>query len=123
MEDLLRGLRVLVVDDMILPAMDIAAMIEDAGGVVVGPVATTDEGLALAADDIDAAVLDYRLYHETSLPLAHALMENGTPFVMSTAYGIDALPPELREVPQLEKPFRKDQLGHVLRYLSGLPQA
>ena len=53
------GRRVLVVEDESLVAMLLETILEDMGCLAVGPAATVDEGLRMAADEaVDAALLD-----------------------------------------------------------------
>jgi DNA-binding response OmpR family regulator len=68
---LLDGLRVLVVEDDPIIALDVTSSLARAGATVVGPAYT----VALALDLIDcspieAAVLDYRLEAGTASPIA-----------------------------------------------------
>jgi DNA-binding response OmpR family regulator len=59
---LLNGIRILIVEDEPLIALDIEGTLEDAGAVVCGSARTVAQALALINDKaFDAAVLDYRL--------------------------------------------------------------
>jgi DNA-binding NtrC family response regulator len=78
----LEGLRVLVVDDEMIIALDIECMLREAGAVVIGPACDVAEGLALArGESLSVAVLDVRLGAGTVEPLAEALFDRGVPFV------------------------------------------
>jgi CheY-like chemotaxis protein len=103
----LKGLRVLVVEDMLLVADVISDGLLSQGCEVVGPVARLDRALALAREaPLDGAVLDVNLAGERSVPIAEALAERGIPFVFVTGYDAESvLPPEFRAVPRLSKPF------------------
>jgi CheY-like chemotaxis protein len=58
----LTGLRVLVVEDEFLIALDLLAILDDLGCVALGPAPTVAEALhLLAADPPDAALLDMNL--------------------------------------------------------------
>jgi DNA-binding response OmpR family regulator len=88
----LRGRRILVVEDEALIAMLIEDGLLDEGAKVVGPARTVDEALLLidqAASDggLDAAVLDFRLEGEVVLPVADRLAVLHVPFVFATGYG------------------------------------
>lgn len=62
MGQLLKGQRILVVEDNFVMALDLSQMVEELGGAVVGPVGRLDEGMALAqSNDIDGAILDVDL--------------------------------------------------------------
>ena len=59
---LLLGLRILVVEDDAIIALDIAGTLADAGATVIGPVYRVAPALdLLKTSTIDIAVLDYRL--------------------------------------------------------------
>ncbi|MBB5700260.1 DNA-binding NtrC family response regulator [Ochrobactrum daejeonense] len=54
--------RVLVVEDEIFVALDVAATVEDANGTVLGPVGTVRQAIDLInCNDVDAAILDVNL--------------------------------------------------------------
>jgi DNA-binding response OmpR family regulator len=81
----LSGVRVLVVEDDALLAMDLEETLIDAGAVVVGVCQTLDEGMARANDDDFAvAVLDFSLGSDNVSPLARRLVRRGLPFVLYT---------------------------------------
>ncbi|SDB15918.1 response regulator [Belnapia rosea] len=116
----LNGRRVLVVEDEALVAMLVEDALLDAGALVLGPVATVAEALALLERDMpDVAVLDLNLAGETSTPVADALAARGVPFVVATGYGADGLPPGHAEVPVLAKPYDPDDLTTALGRLCG----
>ena len=81
----LNGVRVLVVEDDTLLAMDLKETLIDAGAVVVGVCQTLDEGMARANDnDFAVAVLDFSLGPDTVSPLARRLVRRGLPFILYT---------------------------------------
>ena len=81
----LSGVRVLVVEDDLLLAMDLKETLVDAGAIVVGMCQTLDEGMARANDDDFAvAVLDFSLGSDTASPLARRLVRRGVPFILYT---------------------------------------
>jgi DNA-binding NtrC family response regulator len=78
----LEGLRVLVVDDEMIIALDIECTLEEAGAVVIGPAHDVAEALALVrGQSLSVAVLDVRLGGATVEPVAEALFDRGVPFV------------------------------------------
>jgi DNA-binding response OmpR family regulator len=83
--DRLSGVRVLVVEDDSLLAMDLEATLVEAGAVVVDLCQTLDQAM-LRADTADfaVAVLDFGLGSETVSPLARRLVNRGVPFVLYT---------------------------------------
>lgn len=83
--DQLGGVRVLVVEDDALLAMDLEATLVSAGAVVVGLCQTVDEAMLRAdAGDFAVAVLDFGLGSETVSPVARRLVNRGVPFVLYT---------------------------------------
>ncbi|OLS08116.1 response regulator receiver protein, partial [Brucella abortus] len=54
--------RILVVEDEVFVALDVAATVEDANGTVVGPVGTVRQAIDLInRQEVDAAILDVNL--------------------------------------------------------------
>jgi CheY-like chemotaxis protein len=78
---------VLVVEDELLIAMELDAVLQEAGFTVVGPVSSVGEALdAIQAEHLDAAVLDVSLYGQRVTPVAEVLLSINTPFVLTSAY-------------------------------------
>jgi CheY-like chemotaxis protein len=98
-------LKVLVVEDESIVALDIETMLEEMGCVVVASVPRLRKALDLAgALDFDLAVLDINLAGEVVYPLAFRLADRGTPFLFTTGYSTSSLPSELSNRPLLRKP-------------------
>ena len=115
MSALLDGIRVLVVEDEFLVALDLEAMIRDLGGTVAGPVAHLDAArTVLLQEKINCAILDVRLDGNTSLPLADELIASGFPVILASGYGSDQLPNRFADTPKLQKPFSVHELARVL---------
>src|SRR3712207_9551920 len=87
-EEILRGKRVLVVEDDYFLAEDMRTDLERAGAEVVGPIPRLKQALDLLArgERLDGTVLDINLAGEMVYPLADALRERGVPFVFATGY-------------------------------------
>jgi two-component SAPR family response regulator len=115
MSALLDGIRVLVVEDEFLVALDLEAMIRDLGGTVVGPVAHLDAArTVMLQEKINCAILDVRLDGDTSLPLADELIASGFPVILASGYGSDQLPKRFADTPKLRKPVSVHELERVL---------
>jgi CheY-like chemotaxis protein len=109
-DDLVGG-HVLIVEDDVLVAYDIAAVIEGAGGEIVGPAHAVREALAmLAAQSIDVAILDVNLHGEAVYPVADALSAKAVPFVFVTGHSNEAIPDRFRRNPWLQKPYTSHSL-------------
>ena len=90
---MLTGSLVLVAEDQIFIAMDLALAVEDAGGEVAGPVASVENALALIEmRPITAAILDYNLTDGDITPVAILLLDANIPIIIQSGVGI---PPEL----------------------------
>src|SRR6056297_2845360 len=98
-------MRVLIVEDEALVALDLADMVRDLGHSVVGPFATVQASLPDCRDGSpDFAILDFNLGRGTSAELAELLAETGVPFAFLTGYRRDALPERFRDRLVLSKP-------------------
>ena len=99
------AVRVLVVEDEFLVAMDIESMLEQLGCVVGASVPRLLKALEVASTlDFDLAVLDINLAGEVVYPLAFRLAQRGTPFLFTTGYSTSSLPSELSDRPLVRKP-------------------
>lgn len=102
----LNGLRVLIVEDEALIAMMAEDMIDSLGCTVAGLAATIDDAHeALDTVQFDIAVLDVNLNGATSMGLATALKQRGTPFAFTTGYGAHGIDAEHLDMPVLTKPY------------------
>jgi CheY-like chemotaxis protein len=111
-----RRLRVLVIEDEMLVAMNIEDMLLDLGHEVAGLAGRLDAALSLAREaEFDLAMLDVNLAGETSFPVAAILADRGIPFLFATGYGIKGIAEEYRDRPVLQKPFRTQDLAAALR--------
>ena len=115
-----RPLRVLLLEDEVLIAMDLQAMLEDGGHTVIGPVETVPDALSrLDADNPEAAVLDLHLGDASSVEVAQALAARGIPFLFATgAAGRANLPEGFADRPVLVKPFDGPALRDALAQVS-----
>src|SRR3546814_5200996 len=88
--DALSGLSVLIVEDVLLVAMELESVLRRFGCRVVGPVPRLDEATALVRDEkIDGAILDLNIRGEMTLDLARLLRDRGVPFIFVTGYEAD----------------------------------
>ena len=71
----------------------------------MGPAGTVKQAAELIDRvPVDAAILDLNLHGELAFPLIERLMAGGTPCLIVSGYGRDAMPDLLRDVPSIEKP-------------------
>lgn len=107
----LRGLRVLIVEDDYYLATDTEAVIEKAGGEVVGPVGTAEDAItALDGESVDLAILDINLGSGPAFDLARRLDLARLPFLFATGYDQAIVPDDLKAIVRLEKPYRPAEL-------------
>jgi light-regulated signal transduction histidine kinase (bacteriophytochrome) len=84
----LEGLRVMIVEDQALIAMDLEASLAERGLIVASLCVSSVEAFkALESVAFDAAILDLHLDGETSLALAEALELRGIPHIFATGQG------------------------------------
>jgi DNA-binding NtrC family response regulator len=88
---LLNHASVLVAENEPFIALDLAYAIEDAGGEVVGPVASVKQALALLEKrSVAGAILDVNLADRDVSPLAEILLGLGVPIIVQTGVGLPA---------------------------------
>lgn len=115
-----RRLRILIVEDEMLVAMNIEDMLLDSGHEVAGIANRLEPALALARDGaFDVAVLDVNLAGDRSFPVADLLIERGIPFLFATGYGLGGIEEKYRDRPVLQKPFRAAELAAMVEALAG----
>ena len=113
-------LRVLIVEDEMLVAMNIEDMLLALGHEVAGLASRLTPALALAGEaEIDAAVLDVNLAGERSFPVADLLDQRGIPYLFATGYGLSGIEERYRGRTVLQKPFRMVDLGAALSSATG----
>jgi DNA-binding NarL/FixJ family response regulator len=113
----LRGKRVLVVEDEPLVSMALVDELELAEAMVVGPAASLEAALDLIENSpVDAAILDVELQQKLIYPAADLLSARGVPFILTTGHDAEVLPKKYAEVPCSGKPA---PVIEVLQLLAG----
>ena len=108
--DLLKGVRVLIVEDAWHVAKALKSALEQIGMHVVGTTATTAQARGLAAAQRpELAIVDVNLKQETSCDLIDELHEQGVQIIVISGY---AAPPVSKEsvAAILQKPFSGSEL-------------
>ncbi|MCG6116144.1 MAG: response regulator [Mesorhizobium sp.] len=96
---------VLIVEDDYLQAHDLAAALNNAGMVVIGPASTLQDAAGLLDRHLpSAAILDLNLHGQASLSIAEKLQAEHVPFAFVTGYHREVLPERFSAVPLFEKP-------------------
>jgi ActR/RegA family two-component response regulator len=102
---LLKGCRVLIIEDDFYQAIDIRESIEQAGATIVACRASVpDLEEMLACSTIDIALLDINLGNTQSFDFARALNDKGVPSVFLTGYDPSIVPADLQYVRFISKP-------------------
>lgn len=119
MAGLIDGLRILVLEDEFLIAMDVEQICRDEGAAdVVIARSITDAEAATSSSNFDAAILDLLLGSVSTLPFAATLRERGVPFVFASGYtDVKEIAASFPGVKIVGKPYSGDDL------LSALAQA
>jgi DNA-binding response OmpR family regulator len=116
----LQGRVILLVEDEFFIADDLMVTLEGYGAQVVGPVGSLQKAMEFikTCGPLDAAVLDVNLNGELCFPLAGSLEQRGVPFLFTTGYDEQVIPPDFRHVPRLEKPISIARLAALLSELT-----
>ncbi len=111
-----RKFLILIVEDEIMVALQLKNDLETAGHKVVALTTNVAQGIDLASSsEFDAALLDICLGEHLSTPVADTLLGRGIPFAFITGFGHEEiLPPHLRAIPRLTKPYDTKSVGRLL---------
>lgn len=112
----LRGCSILVVEDEYMLADELEMELDDAGAVVIGPVGTVKDALALIKSEqrLDGAVLDVSLRGDLVFPAADLLVEREVPFVFTTGYDASTIPGRFQQIVRCEKPVNIKKIALAL---------
>ena len=113
---------ILVVEDELVVALDLAATLNEGGFRTLGPVTTVPAALQLISQERpDAAVLDVNLRNDVVTPVAQALRAMHVPFAIVSAYSRAALQSDevLSGAPKLDKPVLPSELIGIVGDLLG----
>jgi DNA-binding NtrC family response regulator len=110
------GRRLLIVEDELLIALELQAVVEQLGGTVVGPAGSVEDALELLSEMTpDAALLDANLREGRVTPVAQACRDRSVPFALVTGYGrLELDEPLLQSAPRAHKPFDRHAIHKVL---------
>lgn len=109
--------RVLVAEDEVFVAIELAETLRDLGFDVIGPALNAKMAVALAeSETFDAALLDVNLGRgQTTEPVARLLRERKVPFAFLTAYDRKTVVFVEPEDPVFAKPVSEKALRDALR--------
>jgi CheY-like chemotaxis protein len=111
------GLNVMIVEDEPLVAMAIELLVQDVGGVAVGPFATVAQAIGAIETGlrIDCALLDYNLGKDQSEPVAEALISRSVPFAFTSGQAAKEIQQRFPGHVVFEKPLDEERLKAFLR--------
>ena len=108
------GVRVLIVEDSVLLALELEEGLAQAGAKIVGTAATLEDAHRLLGLRFDVAVLDCNLNGTSVGPIADILRSRGIPFIFATGFEeTDGVPGDFK-VPVVRKPYNVRQIAAAL---------
>jgi len=110
----IRGVRILIVEDAVLLALELEAGLAERGATVVGAAADLDEAMRMLSLPFDVAVLDANLNGLSVTPVAQALAARRVPFIFATGYGEAGAAPAGFPAPVVRKPYNVRQITAAL---------
>jgi CheY-like chemotaxis protein len=101
----LTGVRLLLVEDEALVALELEEMIIELGAEVAGPFSRVADALDALQHELGGGVLDVHLDGDTTFQVVDALLECGKPILFVTGSALELIPEKYRHLPRLHKPF------------------
>ena len=111
----LAGRCILIVEDEPLVALHVIDAVKMVGAIVRVTYSLTEAAVLVEADDLSAAILDYRIGDGDSSVLCQRLKERGVPFLIYSGY--TQLCEACRDAPRLRKPATDAMLVAALEGL------
>ena len=119
-----RALRILIVEDEILVAMNLEDMLGELGHNVVSIATRITQASALASSsEIDLAILDLNLSGVLSFPVADMLRQRRIPFMFATGYGSQGMTENYRDEVVMVKPYGLHELQSAIKNVISVPAA
>lgn len=107
-------MRILILEDDFLTALDIKGIVESAIDADVVMCASVRSAKAKLVEYFDFAFLDVDVADRKSFEIAEYLLGSGTPFAFLSGSTADALPPELKGALFVPKPVSQQNLLDIL---------
>lgn len=107
-------MRILILEDDPLIALDLQSIVEDCGHEVAWMCDTIAEARQRISATLDFAFLDIDLPDGKSFELAAFLDAHRVPFAFVSASGIRDVPPALRHAPFIPKPYGRAAIRNSL---------
>jgi len=113
-------LRLLVVEDETIVAMELEDILGDLGHAVLGSAATCEQAMSLIekfAEKIDGVVLDANLRGRSAAPVMKDLKARDIPYILASGYGSEELSKQGFDGPQISKPYHSGEVEKALAAL------
>jgi CheY-like chemotaxis protein len=119
--NLLSGLRILLLEDEYLIAMDVELLCRDNGAAEVTVKRSLDELAEIdELADFDVAIIDLMLSGKSTLPFAERLARIGRPFVFASGYvEVGEVHKRFPHVPVIGKPYAGADLINAVASIVG----
>jgi DNA-binding response OmpR family regulator len=107
------GMRILLVEDDMLIAMEMEDFLGELGCEIAGPFGRLEDALEAATSlDVDGAILDLNLRGELSFPVVEKLREREVPVILCSGYvELPDMKQRLSGIPTISKPCL---LAHIV---------
>jgi DNA-binding response OmpR family regulator len=109
------ALRIFIVEDEMLLAMNLEDMVNELGHEVVAVASRISQALTIAANaDFNLAILDLNLAGDSSFPVADVLRSRDILFMFATGYGAQGLTEKYLNETVLPKPYGMRELRKAI---------
>jgi PAS domain S-box-containing protein len=113
------GLKVLIVEDALLLALELEAALVEAGAEVLGPAGSVDEAMEFMDQAFDVVLLDADLNGQSAAPVAAALAKAGRPFILATGHNDAAALVMETPAATVRKPYNVRQIALAIAKAAG----
>ena len=113
-----RPVRVLIIEDEPMIALDFEDVLIDAGFQIAGVVGKLEKAMALIESGVcDAAIVDANLAGVSASPAAIALAARGLPYIVTSGYSPEQMQGDFPGALYVQKPCRPEILLQTLNHL------
>jgi DNA-binding response OmpR family regulator len=113
-----RPVRVLIIEDEPMIALDFEDVLIDAGFQIAGVVGKLEKAMALIESGVcDAAIVDANLAGVSASPAAIALAARGLPYIVTSGYSPEQMQGDFPGALYVQKPCRPGMLLQTLNHL------
>jgi CheY-like chemotaxis protein len=114
--------RILVVEDEMLIAMELDAIVQEFGWTTVGPATSCAAAVELLRSrQIDGAIVDFVLGDKRCDEVAAELIARGIPWALATGFDENEVAERFHNVPIIAKPYGEEDVRRVIGDLLSLP--